>query len=90
MNFDILTPPADLAAEFASLQNAIDQDASGEKTRRLVDYFATAETSSAELQLRSGSFEETSFANLLRDAYAASRRIVLAAWQKTHGRELPG
>ena len=49
---------------------------------------AQAETLSQQMQLRATDFEEKNFAGLVSDAFAASRRIVLLAWQKTHGREL--
>jgi hypothetical protein len=88
MNLDQLNPPVDLLADFDSMQTAITGDKTGEKTRRLATYFKQAQALSAETQLRTTDFEERHFAGLIGEAFGASRRIVLAAWQKEHGHEL--
>lgn len=88
MDTQTLTPPIDLIGDFQSLQMTILEDETGDKTRRMVDYFREAETRSKELQLRTTDFEQKEFARLLNDAFGASSRIVLAAWQKAHGAEL--
>ena len=88
MSTDLAPPPADLLVDFDKLQATVNDDTTGEKTRRLAKYFAQAETLSQQMQLRATDFEEKNFAGLVSDAFAAARRIVLVAWQKTHGREL--
>lgn len=88
MSLVLTPPPADLLADIDKLQATVDGDSSGDRTRRLAKYFAQAETLSQQARLRATDFEEKTFAGLVGDAYAASRRIVLLAWQKKHGREL--
>jgi hypothetical protein len=84
-----LTPPsAELLSDLDKLEATVHGDSTGDKTRRLAKYFAQAETLSQQAQLRATDFEEKTFAALVGDAFAASRRIVLLAWQKHHGREL--
>lgn len=88
MSTDALNPPTSLIDDFKDLQMTIFQDREGEKTRQLVDYFAQAETKSREMQLRTLDYEQKQFAQTLSDAFAASSRILLAAWQRVHGSDL--
>ena len=88
MSTELAPPPAALLADIDQLQATVNGDTSGDKTRRLAQYFAQAETLSQQMRLRATDFEEKNFAALVSEAFAASRRIVLLAWQKTHGREL--
>ena len=90
MSTDILTPPADLMGDFETLYSTLVGDTSGDKTRRFVDYFERAEMLSLEMKLRTPNHEEKEFAGMVGEAFAASRRIVLAAWQSAHGRGLAG
>jgi hypothetical protein len=83
-------PPAPLAADFDSLEAALRADASGAKAQALDAYFAQAELETRETQLRSTDFETKQMAGLLADCFAASRRVVAAAWARLHGRELAG
>jgi hypothetical protein len=88
MMTDALNPPASLIDDFKSLQMTIFEDLSGDKTRQLVDYFRQVEIKSREMQVRTADYEQKQFAQILSDAFAASSRILLSAWQKTHGSEL--
>jgi hypothetical protein len=88
MSTDILTPPVDLMGDFETLHDTIVGDASGEKTRRFVEYFERAEMLTLEMKLRTADPEQKSFAGMVAEAFAASHRIVVAAWQLEHGREL--
>jgi len=88
MDIQSLNPPIDLITNFQSLQTDVQEDTSGEKTRRLVTYLKEAETKSIAMKLHTLDYEEKEFARLLHEAFGASSRIVLAAWQKAHGAEL--
>lgn len=88
MSNDALNPPTHLIDDFKDLQMTIFQDREGDKTRTLVDYFRQAETKSREMQLRTLDYEQKQFAQTLGDAFAASSRILLTAWQRTHGSDL--
>jgi hypothetical protein len=83
-----LNPSIDLINDFQALQVTIFEDEAGEKTRRMVEYFKQAETSSRGMELRTQDFEQKRFAKMLHEAFGACSRIVLAAWQKAHGTEL--
>lgn len=88
MTFDAINPPSDLLPDIESLAATVEQDTSGERIKRLVAYFAQAENHCKEAQLRATDFQEKSFAGQVGEAYAASSRIVVSAWQKKHGSEL--
>lgn len=88
MDTQALTPPIDLTQDFQALQMTILNDKSGERTRQLVAYFRQAETKSLEMRLHTVDYEQQQFAQMLTDAFGASSRIVLTAWQKAHGAEL--
>ncbi len=88
MSIDFRLPPPDLVGEFESLEAALKGDASGDKARRLSAYFAAVETEARATQLRSTDFEEKELAGMLAEAFAATGRVVSAAWSKFHGREL--
>jgi hypothetical protein len=88
MSTEALNPPSSLIDDFKDLQLTIFQDQEGEKTRKLVDYFRQAEIKSREMQIRTVDYEQKQFAQMLSDAFAASSRILLAAWQKAHGSDL--
>jgi hypothetical protein len=83
-----LNPPIDLINDFQALQVTIFQDETGEKTRRMVEYFKQAETSSRQMELRTQDYEQKRFAKMLHEAFGACSRIAQAAWQKAHGTEL--
>jgi hypothetical protein len=88
MDTQTLTPPVNLINDFQSLQMTIFEDQAGDKTRGMVAYFKQAETRSREMELHTQDYEQKQFARMLHEAFAASSRIVLAAWQKAHGAEL--
>jgi hypothetical protein len=88
MNTEALNPPVSLIDDFKDLQTTIFEDREGDRTRKLVDYFRQAEIKSRELQIRTVDYEQKQFAQMLGDAFAASSRILLAAWQKAHSVEL--
>jgi hypothetical protein len=88
MNTDILTPPVDLMGDFETLHDTVVADGTGEKTLRFVEYFERAEMMTREMKLRTPDPEQRAFADMVGEAFAASRRIVLAAWHRVHGREL--
>jgi hypothetical protein len=88
MSIEALNPPSSLIDDFKDLQLTIFQDQEGEKTRAMVDYFREAEIKSREMQLRTVDYEQKQFAQMLSDAFAASSRILLTAWQKAHGSDL--
>lgn len=88
MDTQSLTPPVNLIQDFQTLQMTIFEDKAGDKTRALVGYFREAEMKSLEMRLKTSDFEQKEFASLLNEAFAASSRIVLSAWQKAHGAEL--
>lgn len=89
MNTAFTLPPAELAADFDSLEAALGADASGERARRLARYFAQVELESRQAQVRSVDFDEKQRAGLLAEAFAGLQRTVAAAWSRLHGRELP-
>ncbi|ARN20771.1 hypothetical protein [Piscinibacter gummiphilus] len=88
MSTEALNPPVSLVDDFKDLQMTIFQDRDGDKTRQLVAYFRQAEIKSREMQLRTTEYEQKQYAQMLADAFAASTRILLAAWQKAHGSDL--
>jgi ribosomal protein S4 len=88
MQTEAFAPPINIVEQFHSLHDAIASDQHGDHTRELIAYFRESERKAQELQLRTGDYEEKQFAGQLQDAYAASIRIVMAAWEKSHGVEL--
>jgi hypothetical protein len=88
MNIEFTLPPADLLADFDAIEEALLADKSGAKARRLVAYFKAAEVEMREKQLRSTDFDEKNLAVVVADALGAASRVVVAAWNKLHGREL--
>jgi hypothetical protein len=84
MNTETLIPPIDVLDDFKSLQAAVHEDDSGEKTRLIVRYFDDAAAKSQEMQLHADGSEEREFARLISEAFQAARRIVLAAWERSH------
>ena len=88
MHIDITPPSDDLMTCFGGLDAALAADQAGEKARRLAAYFGQAEMETRQWQLRTTDFEQRRVAACLADAFAASRRVVAAAWSKKHGREL--
>ena len=88
MNIEFTLPPADLLADFDGIEDALLSDTSGAKARRLCEYFKAAEVEMRRKQLHSMDFDEKNLADLLADALGASARVVAAAWNKLHGREL--
>ncbi len=87
MHIDITPPPADLVGCFGDLEAVLAADAAGDKARRLASYFGQAEMETRQWQLRTTDFEKRRVAELLADAFAASKRVVAAAWSRKHGRE---
>lgn len=88
MTSDDFTPPLNVIANMEALQEAIANDPSGDETRKLVAYFHDASLKSTEMKLHTQDFQQKEFARALDEAFAASARIISAAWQKAHGREL--
>lgn len=88
MDLQNLVVPPNLLEDFQTLEATIADDRGGDKTRSLVEYFRMAQTKSQEMRLHTQDYEQKEFARLLHEAFAASSRIVLAAWQKAHGAEL--
>ena len=89
MSLEIDPPPADLLAQFGQLEATLTDDASGEKTRRLMKYLEEARLRSRESQLHTTDFDERGFAGMVSDAFDASSHILAAAWRKHHGKDLP-
>lgn len=89
MTIEIDPPSADLLAEFQELDATLSNDASGERTRHLINYLEEAKLRSRESQLRSTDFSERGFAGMVSDAFDACSRILAAAWRKHHGKDLP-
>lgn len=87
MNIDITPPPSDLISCFGDLEAALAADQAGEKVRRLATYFGQAEMETRQWQLRTTDFESRRVAELLADAFGASKRVVAATWSRKHGRE---
>lgn len=90
MSYELLNPPADLADVFASgddLEKRIADDRGGDLVRQLYAYFKHAEQQCLELKLRTTEYEQRHFAELLHEAFAASSRMVLGAWEKKHERQ---
>lgn len=88
MNIEFTLPPPDLLADFDAIEEALLVDMSGAKAGRLGEYFRAAEVEMREKQLRSTDFDEKNLAGIVADALGASARVVAAAWNKLHGREL--
>lgn len=82
MNTDMFEPSAEVAEDFKALQSSAFDDPGGERLRRLVGYFESAEMKGMQMRLQSEDFEQKAFAGLLCDAFAAARRIVLVATDK--------
>lgn len=80
--FTLPPPPQDLQPHLDDLHQFLRTDADGVGLSRLDAYFATCEMRAREMQTRSGDFEDKSFALLLADACAASRRVLQQAWQQ--------
>ncbi len=84
-----LTPPADdLMQCFGALEATLAADAGGDKARRLAGWLGEAEMQARERRLRCTDFDDRRVADVTADALAASRRVLIAAWNKKHGREL--
>ena len=90
MMIDFSLPPEELAADFSSLEAALRNDADGAKARILMRYFEGTEVEMRTLHLRSNDFAKRNMAALLAEAFGAMRRVVPAAWEGLHGRELGG
>ncbi len=88
MDTSNLMPPINLVEDFQSLQLVIFDDKFGEKTRSLVQYFEEAASKSASLRMQTMDYEAKQYAQMLEDAFEASKRIVMHAWQKAHGAPL--
>ena len=88
MNLESVQPPINLIADLQALQLSIANDRGGDKTRQLFDFLKQSEEKCEEIRVRSTNFEEKAFAKMLNEAFAASSRIVLAAWHKAHDAEL--
>jgi hypothetical protein len=88
MDTSSLMPPINLVEDFQSLQLVIFDDQSGEKTRSLVQYFQEASSKSASMRMQTVDYEAKQYAQMMEDAFEASKRIVLHAWQKAHGAAL--
>jgi hypothetical protein len=88
MNIEFTLPPPDLLADFDAIEEALLADTSGAKARCLREYFKAAEVEMRETQLRSTDFDDKNLAGIVADALGASARVVAAAWNKLHGREL--
>lgn len=88
MNIEFTLPPPDLLADFDAIEEALLADMSGAKAGRMGEYFRAAEVEMREKQLRSTDFDEKNLAGIVADALGASARVVAAAWNKLHGREL--
>jgi hypothetical protein len=88
MFIDFTLPPPDLLTDFDAIEEALLADASGAKARRLGEYFKAAEVEVREKQLRSTDFDEKNLAGIMADALGASARVVAAAWNKLHGRDI--
>jgi hypothetical protein len=84
----VLTPPADLIQDYEQLKPLIENDISGEKTLRLVEYFDEAAIKCQEVQVQSTDFEDKEFARMASECFKSSKRIVLKAWKQKHGSEL--
>jgi hypothetical protein len=88
MNIEFTLPPPDLLEDFEAIEEALLADKTGAKARRLSEYFKAAEVEMREKRLRSTDFDEKNLTAIVADALGASARVVAAAWQKLHGREL--
>jgi hypothetical protein len=88
MDTQTFAPPVNLVEDFQALQTTIFEDKAGDRTRQLVAYFRQAEQKSLEMHLHTVDYEQKQFAKTLSDAFGASTRIVLAAWEKAHGADL--
>jgi hypothetical protein len=88
MSHGTFDPPVDILNDFQTMNLAILDDRSGDKTRRLFEYLNDAEQRCLEMRFRTTDYEEQRFAGMLSDAFSASGRIVVAAWEKAHDREL--
>ena len=86
MNIEFTLPPPDLMSDFDAMEETLHADKSGEKARRLGEYFKSAEIEMRQKQLRSTDFDEKELAGVVADALGASARVVAAAWNKLHGR----
>jgi hypothetical protein len=88
MDTQQLLPDIDMLADFANLQNAINEDESGANTRAIAEYFKAAAMKSQTMQLQAEDSQEKHFAGLLDEAFQAAHRIVLAAWERSHSAPL--
>jgi hypothetical protein len=90
MSNDVLVPPAELIDDFPALKTDIENDRTGEKTRRLLRFFGEAAVQSQEMQLQSAEYGEKEFARLMHDCFSAAQRIVSRTWESTHRAPLAG
>ena len=88
MNIEFTLPPPDLLEDFEAIEEALQADKTGARARRLSEYFKAAEVEMREKRLRCTDFDEKNLTAVVADALGASARVVAAAWQKLHGREL--
>jgi hypothetical protein len=88
MDTSTLMPPINLVEDFQSLQLIIFDDDSGEKTRGLARYFQEACEKCVSMRMQATEYEDKKYAQMLEDAFDASKRIVLFAWEKAHGTSL--
>jgi hypothetical protein len=83
-NLDSSSSGLDLVHSFSDVHTGIVEDGSGENTRKLVEYFDDCAEKSMEMRLRSSDFAEKELAGMINEAFEASKRIVIAVWEKTH------
>jgi hypothetical protein len=88
MNDQLTQPPADLLAHFDALEPVLSRDKGGDQARRLAAYFEQAQLECQQIRLRSTDFEEKELLRIQGEAFAVSRRVLLASWNKLHGSEL--
>jgi hypothetical protein len=88
MDAFVFTPPADLIEDYEQLKPLIENDVSGEKVIRLIEYFDESAAKCQEVQVQSTDFEEKEFARMTYEAFGASKRIVMKAWKQKHGSDL--
>ena len=88
MIVDFTPPPEELATAFDSLTESLKSDTTGDRTRRLIEYFAGVEMEARQKHLRSVAFQEKEANGVLAEAHAASQRVLAKAWANLHGKEL--
>lgn len=82
MDTHAFAPTAEIVEDFKALQSATFDDPCGDRLRRLVGYFEAAEMNAMQMRLQSPDFEQKELAGMLCEAFAATKRIVLAAAEK--------